>query len=91
MHKYYKSKLMVLIIIEQRNILLQYICYYYYILVWLKMAEEAPLYISSCAIKELVSMKDVVDVMQDALRWFSERDQVVQPVRTVVPIEQHAG
>ena len=55
------------------------------------MAEDAPLYISSCAIKELVSMKDVVDVMQDALRWFSERDQVVQPVRTVVPIEQHAG
>lgn len=56
-----------------------------------KMAGEAPLYISSCMIKELVSMKDVVGAMQDALRWFSEGGQVVQPVRTVVSIEQHSG
>ena len=55
------------------------------------MAEEAPLYISSCMIKDLVSMKDVVVAMQDALRWFSERNQVVQPVRTVVPVEQYGG
>lgn len=55
------------------------------------MAGDAPLYIPSCTIRELVSMKDVIDAMEDALKWFSEGGQVVQPVRTVVPIEQHAG
>lgn len=51
---------------------------------------SAPLYISAQTIRELVSMKDVIDVVEKGLQAFSSQE-VIQPVRSVVPISDHEG
>lgn len=47
-------------------------------------------YISAQKIRELVSMGDVINVVEDGLKAFSS-GQVVQPVRSVVEVTEHNG
>lgn len=67
------------------------------LLVQLKMADDRamkpPTFISSSAVQELVSMRDIVEAMGPALMQYSQRDSgaVVQPVRTVIPVQDHNG
>ena len=57
------------------------------------MADESvPLYIPGSRVKELVSMEDVMKVVETGLGAFSRQDGgVVQPVRSVVPVTEHSG
>ena len=55
---------------------------------------EAPPFISAADIDRLVTLKDVIQAVGDALMQFSageEKGGVVQPVRTVVPVKDHGG
>ena len=56
-------------------------------------AMEPPIFISSSAVLDLVSMRDIVDAMSSAFLQYSQRSSgaVVQPVRTVLPIQDHNG
>ena len=54
----------------------------------------APLFIPGEKVRELVTMKDVIEEVGRALQWFSSGEAeggVVQPVRSVVPVQQHGG
>ena len=56
------------------------------------VCKSAPLYIPGSWVKELVSMEDVVKVVETGLGAFSRPDGgVVQPVRSVVPVTEHSG
>lgn len=51
-----------------------------------------PVYISASEVKELVSMRDIIDVLGKAMAAAStEGGGVVQPVRTAVPVQKHEG
>ena len=56
-------------------------------------AMEAPTVISSSTVLDLVSMRDIVDAMDSAFVQYSQRSSgaVVQPVRTVIPVQDHNG
>jgi hypothetical protein len=57
-------------------------------------AMEAPTFIPSSAVPELVSMADLVEAMGSAFLQYSQRNSngaVVQPVRTVIPAKDHNG
>ncbi len=57
-------------------------------------ASGGPPYISAAEVARLVTLKDVIQVVGDALMQFSageEKGGVVQPVRTVVPVKDHEG
>ncbi len=57
-------------------------------------ATEGPPYISAADVERLVTLKDVIQVVGEALMQFSageEKGGVVQPVRTVVPVKDHGG
>ena len=59
------------------------------------MADEEgpPLYISSSKVKELLNLQELISQIETALKNFSNKtnSSVVQPVRTVVPVEQYGG
>ena len=56
------------------------------------VGESAPLYIPGSRVKELVSMEDIVKVVETGLGAFSRPDGgVVQPVRSVIPVTEHSG
>ena len=57
------------------------------------VGESAHLYIpGGSRVKELVSMEDVVKVVETGLGAFPRPDGgVVQPVRSVVPVTEHSG
>ena len=50
-------------------------------------------YISGDEVRELVSMSDLIEEVSRGLQWFSagEEGGVVQPVRSVVPVEKYSG
>lgn len=50
-----------------------------------------PVYISASEVKNLVSMRDIIVVVGSAMAAACDGDQVVQPVRTSVPVEKHGG
>ena len=52
-----------------------------------------PLYISGQRVKELLGMKDVLEVVEKGLIAFSAGADggVIQPVRSVIPIRDHSG
>ena len=52
-----------------------------------------PPYISDAQVDGLVDMKDIIKTVREAFIQFSAGDEggVVQPVRTVVPVKDHAG
>lgn len=53
-----------------------------------------PVYISAEKVKELVCMKDIIEVVGKAMESFSVgvgKGDVVQPVRTAVPVRKHEG
>ena len=56
-----------------------------------------PLYISGEEVRSLASMPELVRAMETAFRRLSGTgdgggsDEVLQPVRSVVPVRQHAG
>ena len=56
---------------------------------------EAPTFIPTSAVLELVSMADLVEAMGSAFLQYSQRRSgaVVQPVRTVIPVQdsEHNG
>lgn len=54
---------------------------------------ETPVFISSSAMGDLVSTQDIVDAMESAFAQFSQHGsgEVVQPVRTVIHIQDHNG
>ena len=54
---------------------------------------EAPVFISSSTVTDLVSMREIVDAMSSAFLQYSQRSSgaVVQPVRTVIPVQDHNG
>ena len=56
-------------------------------------AMEAPTFISSSVVLDLVSMADIVEAMSSAFLQYSQRSSgaVVQPVRTVIPVQDHNG
>ena len=55
-------------------------------------SESAPLYITGKRVRELVSMGDVIKAVETGLGAYSRQDGgVVQPVRSVVPVKEHAG
>ena len=51
---------------------------------------SAPLYISRQKVKELITMAEVIQVVQKGLEAFSS-GKVVQPVRSVVPVAEAEG
>lgn len=51
---------------------------------------QSPVYISSEKVRELVSMADVIDAVEDGLAAFSAQ-KVVQPVRSVLLTPEHNG
>ena len=54
----------------------------------------APPFISAAEVDRLVSLKDVIQAVGEALMQFSageEKGGVVQPVRTVVPVKDQGG
>ncbi len=52
----------------------------------------APVYISANEVEELVSVREVIDVLDKALAATGTAEGgVVQPVRTVIPVEKHEG
>eukprot|EP00118_Oscarella_pearsei_P013292 m.104896 g.104896 ORF g.104896 m.104896 type:complete len:313 (+) comp37215_c0_seq27:564-1502(+) len=57
------------------------------------MAEALPLYIPASKVKELLHLEDLIPKIETALVNFSDKAAggVIQPVRTVIPIEQHGG
>ena len=58
------------------------------------MAAAPPIYISAKQVRDLVTMRDVIEETGRALQWFSAGEAeggVVQPVRSVVPVEEHGG
>ena len=54
------------------------------------MASASPPYISAGKIRELVSMRDVINVVERGLEDFSN-GKVVQPVRSVLETTEHGG
>ena len=50
-------------------------------------------YIPGEMVKELVQMPELIEEMGKGLEWFSAGHEggVVQPVRSVVPVDKHAG
>ena len=50
-------------------------------------------YISGEQVRELVSMAELIEEVSRGLQWFSSGEEggVVQPVRSVVPVERHSG
>lgn len=57
-------------------------------------ASGAPPYISAAEVDSLVTVKDIIEVVRNALIQFSageEEGGVVQPVRTAVPVKDHGG
>lgn len=53
----------------------------------------APLFISESDVRGLVTMTDLVEVLGPAFRSFSAGvpGDVIQPVRTAVPVDDHNG
>ena len=60
-------------------------------LLYLIMA--APPFIPGAKVRELVTMRDLIAEVGRALQWFSEGEKggVFQPVRSVVPVQEHGG
>ena len=55
-------------------------------------ADAAPLYIGAAKVEELLQPEEVIPVTEKALIDFSQRDgSVVQPLRGLVPVEEHKG
>lgn len=56
-------------------------------------AMEAPTFIPTSAALDLVNMADLVEAMGSAFLQYSQRSSgaVVQPVRTVIPVQDHNG
>lgn len=54
---------------------------------------RGPLYVSGERVKELIGMKDVIEVVEKGLSAFSAGADggVVQPVRSVVSVRDHGG
>lgn len=50
-------------------------------------------YISGDEVRQLVSMSDLIEEVSRGLQWFSagEEGGVIQPVRSVVPVEKYSG
>ena len=57
------------------------------------MAELPFVYISGEEVRRLVGMQELIEEMSRGLQWFSARAEggVVQPVRTVVQVDEHCG
>ena len=56
------------------------------------MAASSPLFIPAEKVRELVTMREVIDVVGQSLQWFSAGEVeggVVQPLRTVVHVPDH--
>ena len=49
-----------------------------------------PLYISGADVRSLVSMTELVEVLEPAFKWFST-GRVVQPVRSTTLVQDHGG
>lgn len=57
-------------------------------------SSAAPIFIPGEKVRELVTMRDVIEEVRRALRWFSSgaaEGSVVQPVRTALPVQQYGG
>ena len=53
-------------------------------------SDAAPLYIDAGKVEELLRPDELLPVVEEALVDFSKRDgSIVQPVRSVVPVEHH--
>ena len=52
-----------------------------------------PPFIPGTKVRELVTMRDLIAEVGRALQWFSEGEEggVIQPVRSVVPVQEHSG
>lgn len=50
-------------------------------------------YISGDEVRQLVSISDLIEEVSRGLQWFSagEEGGVIQPVRSVVPVEKYSG
>ena len=58
------------------------------------MAAASPLFIPAEKVRELVSMRDLIELMERSLQWFSAGEAeggVVQPLRSVVHVQDHDG
>ena len=50
-------------------------------------------YVTGEQVRELVSMPELIEEVSRGLQWFSagEEGGVVQPVRSVIPVDRHSG
>ena len=57
------------------------------------MATSTIRFISESRVKSLLHMRDLIPVIEEALGRFSNKlsGGVVQPVRTLVPVQKHGG
>lgn len=58
------------------------------------MSVPVPPFITGAEVKRLVDLKDVIQVVGEALMQFSageEEGGVVQPTRNVLPVKDHGG
>lgn len=54
----------------------------------------APPFIAAQKVRQLVTMRDLIEVVGPALQWFSASEAeggVVQPLRSVVDVRDHNG
>jgi len=58
------------------------------------MAAAPPLFIAAQKVRQLVTMRDLIEVVGPAMQWFSASEAeggVVQPLRSVVDVRDHNG